>query len=271
MEPSSSKHGAERQEDDRHLLRMIGTHGRRSRSPISGLKPFLLVGLLVVIGLLVGLGALLRQPDGVSDDLVAERVGGASRSDNLPTEELVPGAMTIGRPPDATTPMGKDRASRSTGTANPAGQPVTPSEFTFYETLKKAPQDPAATVGLTNPKVAAPPAPSSNTAPPPAQAPKPAVKPQSRVIETATVQNDALRYTVQVGAFREQPVAERLIADLNRKGHTAYLMTAPVEDGMTYRVRVGKFATKEEADRVAKRLATQEGLHPFVATIQPNS
>jgi DedD protein len=155
--------------------------------------------------------------------------------------------------------------------ANPAGQPVTPSEFTFYETLKKPSQDPAATVGLTNPKASATPAPSSKAAPPPAQAPKPAVKPHSRVIETATAQDDALRYTVQVGAFREQPVAERLIADLNRKGHTAYLMTAPVEDGMTYRVRVGKFATKEEADQVAKQLAAQEGLHPFVATIQPNS
>ena len=244
---------------------MMSEHLKPSRSPISGLKPFLLVGLLVVIGLLVGLGALLRPSDQMAGDLRTERIEEVGRAGDALEEELVPGAMTIGRPTDQ--PMERDQASSAADAATPAPS-VTPSEFTFYETLKKPPRDLAATVGLTPPKPAPNPPKADASS---VQSSKPAAKSASRVIETATAQSDTLRYTVQVGAFHQQPMAERLISELNRKGHHAYLMAAPVPDGMTYRVRVGKFATREEAAQAAKRLAAQEGLHPFIATIPPNS
>ncbi|MEW6325597.1 MAG: SPOR domain-containing protein [Nitrospirota bacterium] len=252
MEPSSPKH--EPEEAPLPMSRMMGGQRAAARSSISGLKPFLLVGVLVVIGLLVSLGALLRRSDRV-DGAFTEQVREEERLGEGPAGEPTPGAMTIGRPTEA--------ASGDPAAPAMDGQPVSPSEFTFYETLKKPPQDPAATVGLA-------PAPKPAAASKPAAA-KPAAQSGSRVIDTAEAGASALRYTVQVGAFRQQPVAEQMIATLNRKGHDAYLMVAQLPDGVTYRVRVGKFATREEANRAAKGLAAKEGLHPFVATIQPNS
>ena len=238
-------------------------HAKR-QSSLAGLKPFLLAGLLVVIGLLIGLNFLLDGSGDVS-------------TNSAPT----PGAITIGPPPGqemkppqkGPEPPGSPASpstALSTDSTTAGKAPTTPSEFTFYETLKKPPHDPAATVGLT-PSKAAPPksaeAPAASAA-----SPKPAPA-KHGVIETTTAQNGKFRYTIQVGAFRQQSVADGLIAKLNKKGHDAYLVTAssPNGDGTTYRVRVGRFATHEEADRTAKQLAATEKLHPFITTIGPET
>jgi cell division septation protein DedD len=253
-------------------------HVKRPPSSLAGLKPFLLAGLLVVIGLLVGLNFLL---------------GGSGESS--PPTEPVAGSMTIGPPPGGALsegrPSDQETPPTSTTGASPtsspgsttSGQtPVTPSEFTFYETLKKAPHDPAATVGLTTPKALAKPAPPKSAAKSgqskPAAAPaklstahaKPAPS-KNRVIDTMTADNSTFHYTVQVAAFRQQSMAEEMIKALNKKGHDAYLATgaSPDGDGVTYRVRVGRFTTREEADHAAKLLAAKEKLHPFIATVEP--
>lgn len=269
----------EPENEERATARAASGHARRPQSSLAGLKPFLLVGLLVVIGLLVGLNFLL---------------GGGESS--APNAEPVPGAMTIGPPPGG---FPSERAEQkgppapSSGPSAARGAPVAPSEFTFYETLKKQSHDPGGTVGLTpsnapstapvpsksttaaTPPKSAAPAPSKSTTaavPPPshAEAPKPAPA-KNRVIDTTTARNSGLRYTIQVAAFGQQSMAEQMIKALNKKGHDAYLVTASSSNGKTYRVRVGRFATREEADRVAKQLATKERLHPFIATIDPGS
>ena len=256
MEPSSPK----REPDETPPpSRMMGRSHSSPRSSISGLKPFVLAGLLVVIGLLVGLGALLRQSDEIGGEAVTEQVAEDGPTVGAPSDEPVPGAMNIGRRPGSPT-----NADRNGPAAGAADQPAPASEFTFYETLKKPSQDPAANVGFAPPPAVAKPAPLG-------VAPRGEAKPSSKVIETAGAGASSVRYTVQVGAFRQQPMAEEMIAKLNKKGHDAYLMVAQLPDGMTYRVRVGKFATREEAKRAAEGLAAKEGLHPFVATVQPHS
>lgn len=261
----------EPQNEVRQTARSAG-HAKRPSSSLAGLKPFLLAGLLVVIGLLVGLNFLL---------------GGAGDS-SLPTEEPIAGSMTIGPPPGGalsqdrssdqtpspTAPTGASPTS-SSGSTTSGQSPVTPSEFTFYETLKKAPHDPAATVGLSTPKTAAKSAPSKPAAAPSKSSTtdsKP-TPPKNRVIDTMTADNSTFHYTVQVAAFRQQSMAEEMIKALNKKGHDAYLATgaSPNGDGVTYRVRVGRFATREAADRAAKQLAAKEKLHPFIATVEPES
>jgi cell division septation protein DedD len=255
--------------DERPPARAAGGHARQPQSSLAGLKPFLLAGLLVVIGLLVGLNFLL---------------GGSGESSAPSITEPVPGAMTIGPPPggelseqeaprSATAPSPPDHAAGST----PAGSaPVSPSEFTFYETLKKPSNDPAGTVGLSPSNTPAKPSKSTVSAPAPSPRPAAAPKPaptKNRVIDTTTAENGGLHYTVQVGAFRQQAQAEEMIKGLNKRGHEAYLATASSSDGdgKTYRVRVGRFTTREAADRAAKRLAAREGLHPFIATIDPGA
>jgi len=247
-------------------MRSASGHAKRPQSSLAGLKPFLLAGLLVVIGLLVGLNFLL----------------GGSGESSAPNAEPVPGAMTIGPPPGGPPPGGVSSdqlttpSSPSPGSPTAGNPPVAPSEFTFYETLKKSSTDPAATVGLT-PQKSPPKAPAKaaqSKTPAKAAPQKPAAKPapaRNRVIDTTTADNSAFHYTVQVAAFRQQAMAEQMIGALNKKGHEAYLATASSSSGTTYRVRVGRFATREEADRLAKQLAAKERLHPFITTVDPGA
>jgi DedD protein len=238
-------------------------HAKRPPSSLAGLKPFFLAGLLVVIGLLVGLNFLL---------------GGSGESS--PTNaEPTPGAITIGPPPGGSlsgdVSPGQETPPSPPGSTSSGQTVVTPSEFTFYETLKKAPHDPAATVGLTPPKAPAKAAPPKSAAKPaPSKSVAAKLKPapaKNHVIDTTTADNSTFHYTVQVASFRQQSMAEEMIKALNKKGHHAYLARGVFSEGVTYRVRVGRFATREAADRAAKQLAAKEKLHPFIATVEPES
>ena len=281
-----------------------------NRSPLAGFKPFLLAGLVVVIGLLVGLSLLLRQ---------------SGKSESAPTTEvltdkngpIVPGAVSVGHAPSDSF---ADDGPLTDGSLSTPSKPASPSEYTFYETLKKSPKEPGSTAALTPkpknappaanamlpppipppviatktpPPAAAAPVKTADATPPPssavpalqaaatpstakpapssAEAAAPAPKVATAVPPSAKPAAPKVipRYTVQVAAFTTQADAEKLIAQLHKKGHAAYLLATQLSTGMSYRVRVGKYATREEATKAAQQLAAKEKLHPFVAALPP--
>lgn len=72
-------------------------------------------------------------------------------------------------------------------------------------------------------------------------------------------------WTVQVGAYRARDMAEELQRSLRAGGYDAYLTTVVYDDGRVhYRVRVGSFADRSQAERAAERLKTERSLVPFV-------
>ncbi len=72
-------------------------------------------------------------------------------------------------------------------------------------------------------------------------------------------------YTVQVVAYRARPTAEEMERKLKGAGFDAYVTSVSGADGRTtYRVRVGGFATRGEAERMAERLRHERGLGAFV-------
>lgn len=72
-------------------------------------------------------------------------------------------------------------------------------------------------------------------------------------------------WTIQVSAYRSRGLAEELKQSLRSAGYDAYLMQVGGEDGKSrYRVRVGSYPARVEADRVAERLKTERSLSPFV-------
>jgi DedD protein len=66
---------------------------------------------------------------------------------------------------------------------------------------------------------------------------------------------------VQVNAFRSRENADKEVTQLKAKGFAAFV--APSQPGSLFRVRVGPFAQRADADRAAVRLR-QEGLTPSV-------
>ena len=72
-------------------------------------------------------------------------------------------------------------------------------------------------------------------------------------------------FTVQVGSFISQPNAFRLMKELQRIYNDVYITELKTPENNYYRVRVGKFGTREEAYRFAMRLA-QDGYAVFLTT-----
>jgi DedD protein len=71
-------------------------------------------------------------------------------------------------------------------------------------------------------------------------------------------------FAVQVGAFGEPDVAERLAESLRGKGFAVYVSPGAGAGDTRWRVRVGPLATRDEAERVAGRLKAQEKLPTWV-------
>jgi cell division septation protein DedD len=67
-------------------------------------------------------------------------------------------------------------------------------------------------------------------------------------------------WTVQVNAFRQEADARNLGQKLTQKGYDAYVVPAEVRDRIWYRVRVGRFATREEARVLQEELKSKEKL-----------
>jgi len=69
---------------------------------------------------------------------------------------------------------------------------------------------------------------------------------------------------VQVGAFATRKEADSLAKKLSSRGYAVYVMN-PMGDGKkVYRVRVGNYGTADEAQRVSARLTEQENLKPWI-------
>lgn len=79
------------------------------------------------------------------------------------------------------------------------------------------------------------------------------------------------QYTIQVGAFEAPDGAEKLSEDLKKKNYAAYVLEKTVPGkGTWHRVRVGRYAGRAEAERVAKILEEREGLTTFVTLYARN-
>lgn len=76
----------------------------------------------------------------------------------------------------------------------------------------------------------------------------------------------AVLYTVQIGAFKNPKDAEALKHKLENKGYKAYIIkkSLPAKNVRLFKVRAGEFINRQEADALALKLKTAEGLKAFV-------
>jgi DedD protein len=72
-------------------------------------------------------------------------------------------------------------------------------------------------------------------------------------------------FVVQVAAVRQRGEADTIRSRLAKKGYPVFVTTASTSGGpTTYRVRVGKYASRREADTVAAKLEREEQFKPWV-------
>ncbi len=96
----------------------------------------------------------------------------------------------------------------------------------------------------------------------PAKAPEPAVL----VAPTTNAVIDGPRFVVQIGAFAEDIKVKEVRLKLEKAGFKTYTNVANTKEGPRTRVRVGPFASKDEAEKIANKIK-QLQLQPQVLTL----
>ncbi len=141
--------------------------------------------------------------------------------------------------PPTTSPVSSDRTSIET--------------FTFYKTLQT---------------------PAHAKSEPPGLELKPSVILQGRTAEPTPSPLDHVQktrsrgYAIQVAAFRERPAAMNLIHRLEKKGYPAYLLAVGTRgQEIWYRVRLGPYTTRTQAEDTARRLKAEERLGSYIARL----
>jgi len=77
--------------------------------------------------------------------------------------------------------------------------------------------------------------------------------------------SESIKYTIQVGAFRNAKDADTLKERLDKKGYNVYLSLSETKNHeKIHKVRVGEFSTRKQAEIVALKIKKAETLNTFV-------
>ncbi len=234
-----------------------------------GMATTLVSVVIFLCGVLVGRG--VKPLDTVA------QAAGPQAFDTPVTSPVAPGAIATPAPPPPATPAPSGGGGTAVAAAaatdtepTPLGDEPDPSAPAPASDLAAAAPAKPPAVEPKTPKVEPPdaakpkPAPVQATAAPPAPAAAPPKPtPAPAAVATAAPATAGGPIAVQVGAFATRKEADALAKKLSGRGYAVYVMN-PMDDKKVYRVRVGNYSTADEAQRVSARLTQQEKLKPWI-------
>ena len=187
----------------------------------------------------------------------AERGGNAADAAALDGPPADASAPAVGAAPAASVPVGADPTS--------AAPPPAVDDLSYFNRLEKPGASPEE---LKTPSAQPPAAPAeanrateTPSAAPRASRAEPAAKgaePPPR--EPAGPQG----YALQVAALRERAEADAIATRLVSKGYAAYVLAPGDGTPSVFRVRVGTFKTRRDAEAVAAKLEKEEQFKPWI-------
>jgi cell division septation protein DedD len=89
-------------------------------------------------------------------------------------------------------------------------------------------------------------------------------KPPPTSLPASAVEPTGPGFALQITALREKGEAETIARRLSSKGYSAYVLTPAKGAPPVYRVRIGKFKTRREAEAMATRLQKEEQFKPWI-------
>jgi cell division septation protein DedD len=198
----------------------------------------------------------------------AERATAVAEASGLAT---VPPADAAPASPTPATPAGSDPTKA-------APPPAVDDDLSYFDRLDKPgtpkenlkpADDPAADKPAPKSAATTPAGKAENAAPKSAAA-APAEKPAPKSAAPAAASARAASgepagngYAVQVAALNVRSEADAIARRLAAKGYAAYVVT-PANGTSMFRVRVGKFGSRREAEGVAARLQKEEQFKPWI-------
>jgi len=192
--------------------------------------------VIFLCGVMVGRGVRAQQPT-------------VAANDSGPTEAAEESPRS--GPSAAAT-----EAAPAPAPARPAPQAATPPPepaedgSDYYKQLTEA--DPG-----NAPKVA-PPTPERRTPPAPAE------RSVDKPVNSAPTSVTAGGFVVQIAALRDRTEADTIVKRLAGKGYQAFVVNPVPGKPPVYKVQVGRFAERGEAEKIAVRLKSEEQFSPWV-------
>ena len=153
------------------------------------------------------------------------------------------------------------------GTAPAADPTKAEPPLTYFELEKKnaqtEPLKPAEKPAPEKPAAVAKPTPQKPAA---AAATARAERPEAAatVSDARSTEPTGSGYAVQIAALNVRSEADAIAKRLTSKGYSAYVLAPPNGSPSVFRVRVGKFPTRREAESVAAKLQKEEQFKPWV-------
>jgi cell division protein FtsN len=168
----------------------------------------------------------------------------------------LPSTADVAAPAEsATTPPPGEPVSETAAEPVPSGKPVPEGKATagrgYYDQLMSD-KPPAETVKAAEDHPVKEPAP-----PPVARVDSPAPPPPAA--------SPAGGWVVQVTALRQRTEAASIASRLSGRGYKAFVLDPQPGSTSLYRVRVGPFAQRTEAEETVKRLAREEQFNPWIS------
>ena len=159
----------------------------------------------------------------------------------------------------APTPAGSD----PTAAAPP---PEAADDLSYFERLQKskAPAEQLKPASEGKAPVVDRPAPVAARETPPPPAPKEPAPTPAPVVDAARAEPVGQGFAVQIAALNVRSEADAIAKRLSSKGYAAYVLAPADGTPSVYRVRVGKFPTRREAESIAARLQKEEQFKPWV-------
>jgi DedD protein len=181
-------------------------------------------------------------------------VGRGVRAERVAAQDAALNTATA----DATTPQAAASPNPAPAGSDPttAAPPPEVDDLTYFNRLEKqkspAEQLKAKPTATTMTEKTAP-AEARRSPPPPPPAPA----------KSREAASGSPGWTVQIAALNERNAAEAIARRLSSKGYAAYVFE-PADGTSVYRVRVGKFGSRHEAETLKTKLEKEEQFKPFV-------
>ena len=209
--------------------------------------------VIFLCGVLVGRG--VRSQTGI----VADATPVSTVAETTPTQQA----------PPATAP-----AAGSDPTA--AAPPPAADELSYFSRLEKpnAPAEQLKSPERNTAPVEKPPAPVAaapvkesapiKTPPAPVKAPPAPAKEAVAAPAASSGEPAGQGFAVQIAALNVRSEADAIAKRLSSKGYSAYVLSPANGTPSVFRVRVGKFGTRREAETMAAKLQKEEQFKPWV-------
>ncbi len=143
-----------------------------------------------------------------------------------------------------------------------------PEEFTFYKTLTEKDNKTVSIDVKPRPAETAPQAVKRETAA--EMRPKPDTKadlkpsPPLAMPKPAPTAGGQPRYTIQLASYPEKRLAEEEVKNKKKQGYAAFVVAFDQGTSTWYRVRLGRFSNRADAEKLLQELKSKEGGSPFI-------